>query len=179
MEQNLEILGYLRRESDGAEFVHYMQDGKERLTTGVYSWDAAEERLSGLLKVDNSVNMTQRILDYMEESQPAHPLKKLLKEEIQHRPAAEVSSNMSRIAAMAESGVTEVPSGTFKFGQLENLKRESRILGVDKYLNFNKRDCDIAVEKGFLEKFNKRVEETAERQQSRKVQEKRIEGSKL
>lgn len=98
---------------------------------------------------------------------------------VPQKSAAEVSPNMSRIAAIAESGVSEVPSGTFKFGQLETLKRESQILGVDKYLNFNKRDCDIAVEKGFLEKFNKSVEETAERQQSRKVQEKRIEGPKL
>lgn len=93
--------------------------------------------------------------------------------------AAEVSETMKQIIKTAESSMPEVPSGTFKYGQLEQLKRESQMLGVEKYLNFYKGNCDIEIREGFLEQFDTTGKDLSRYQENTKLQEKKIDSPKL
>lgn len=98
---------------------------------------------------------------------------------VPQKSAAEVSGNMKRIIETAGTGVQTIPSGTFKYGQLEQLKRESQILGVEKYLNFQKGNCDIEIQESFLDQFDLTGKDLSRYQENTKVQGKKFDSPKL
>lgn len=98
---------------------------------------------------------------------------------VPQKSAAEVSANMKRIIETAGAGMQTIPSGTFKYGQLEQLKRESQILGVEKYLNFQKGNCDVEIQGNFLDQFDRTGKDLSRYQENTKVQEKKFDSPKL
>lgn len=58
MKESVEIIGYYRRERDGNEYVHYLENGEEHLTSGICDWnnrndkDRIQRYKKGLTKVE-------------------------------------------------------------------------------------------------------------------------------
>ena len=69
MKENLKIIGYYRRERDGNEYIHYLENGEEHLTSGIYDWSNKNDAgrinryMKQLIKVEK-INI-ERIKDDM------------------------------------------------------------------------------------------------------------------
>lgn len=43
-ENMIEIMGYYRRERDNSEYIYYVEDGEEHLTSGIHDWDNKNDK---------------------------------------------------------------------------------------------------------------------------------------
>lgn len=62
--------------------------------------------------------------------------------------------NLLRLTNTIDSSGYPVTEGTFQYGELEQLKLESQILGVDQYFDFESPGCDVRLKSGLLEQFD-------------------------
>lgn len=72
-------------------------------------------------------------------------------------PIGKASQDMQRLLRLTDtigSSGYLVPEGTFQYGELEQLKLDSQILGIDQYFDFESPGCDVRLKSGLLEQFD-------------------------
>lgn len=60
-------------------------------------------------------------------------------------------------------GSNRIAVGTFQKGELEQIRIDSKALGIERYLDFNKEGYDVACKPGLLDQFDM-VEKTKQRE---------------
>lgn len=77
--------------------------------------------------------------------------------------AASLHEPLKKVIQMNLDGSNRIAVGTFQKGELEQIRIDSKALGIERYLDFNKEGYDVACKPGLLDQFDM-VEKTKQRE---------------